>query len=697
MGRLHGLTTAAPRSRVAALSALLTALFAALPGPGCGQGPPLPDPDPGLMGLELLDVQPPLIVPGSDLVLSGRGFPGPGDGAPSLRLQGRFLPATGGERELDVRLRAIYDDAQRLRVPATADLFAALGSIEGRIEADAAVVIDSAVDLRKYETAARPVRIDVRRVLVPRLSAVAAEGNAARVHPNDWIVARGDGLLLGGGEGRTVAVLSGCFLPDGVTGDCSLSGQRVVNVEVPARTTGAMDRTSVAFPYSPLIHGIKPGRFSGTVSLKNEEPGGGVTRSAPRPLQVTQVRPEVREFSPSAASLGQYVEIRGAGFIGGAPGQATLVRLSGVYVPEGETRMAPVDLDMVVEYLPRYPEGPVGRYVLDENDALGRALEAGGGLRRAAGRFTGTATPILRLGKDSVTGDAAKVSLELLHVKQVVVVSFLPSYLDTLRLFGLRAVDNAVRARVLEVARRDYGGVNIEFREAGAPVTDFALYSQVDISGADPNGLGFLGYDNTPGRDVQNQRLYDRIGGVNAVTQSDGSPGFGGIFAEQFLGFSAHPGRVEKLQVPEADAALFDSVFDPVRNDVGGTAAQIAEARGLPALSDGRSCPAPAADRPRQVACAVFVLGSLIGSTLTHEVGHSLGLANPTSMGGSYHDNGMVPGRLMNPGSLRPFAERAELGSGPAVFCDTEYDYLRLVLKGAPDAPPPISRPPCLE
>ena len=218
-----------------------------------------------------------------------------------------------------------------------------------------------------------------------------------------------------------------------------------------------------------------------------------------------------------------------------------------------------------------------------------------------------------------------------------------------------------------------------------------------EIAGSDPNGLGFLGYDNTPGRDVQNRRLYDRIGGVNAVTQTDGAPGFGGIFTEQFLGFSAHPGRVEKIQIGEADSALFDRIFDPVRPDAGGAPAQPTEVGRLPALSDGASCPAPSGDRPRQVACAIFVLGSLIGNTLTHEIGHSLGLANPNTMGGSYHDNGMVPGRLMNPGGQRPFGERAEVGRSPAVFCDTEYEYLRLVLKGAAQGPPPIARPSCQE
>ena len=43
-------------------------------------------------------------------------------------------------------------------------------------------------------------------------------------------------------------------------------------------------------------------------------------------------------------------------------------------------------------------------------------------------------------------------------------------------------------------------------------IADKALaMAEVDIEGPDPNALGLLGYDNTPGKDVGNQRLFDRI------------------------------------------------------------------------------------------------------------------------------------------------------------------------------------------
>jgi hypothetical protein len=106
-------------------------------------------------------------------------------------------------------------------------------------------------------------------------------------------------------------------------------------------------------------------------------------------------------------------------------------------------------------------------------------------------------------------------------------------------------------------------------------------------------------------------------------------------------------------------------------------------------------------DRPRAIACAIFVLGSLLGTTMTHELGHSLGLANPKNPNGSYHNNGNVAGRIMNPGGLRSFRERAELSPmGPSVFCDTDFEYLRKILRpldGSNDPTSGSTRPPCLE
>jgi hypothetical protein len=213
--------------------------------------------------------------------------------------------------------------------------------------------------------------------------------------------------------------------------------------------------------------------------------------------------------------------------------------------------------------------------------------------------------------------------------------------------------------------------VNIEFRSE--PPTDFALFSHVELHGADPNGQGLFGYDNTPGKDDGNIRLYDRLGGVNAQTQQDGYPGFGGVFVKSLFGFSLHPpSGIEPL--PGADP-VFDKIFDAFRADRGTIVTSSDLAGGIQVLTSGGGCPA-GDDRKAKLECAIFVLGNLIGGTLAHEIGHSLGLANPFAEG--FHNAGDAPNRLMDAGGDRPFLERAELmGLGPGMFCDEEYIYLR--------------------
>jgi hypothetical protein len=141
-----------------------------------------------------------------------------------------------------------------------------------------------------------------------------------------------------------------------------------------------------------------------------------------------------------------------------------------------------------------------------------------------------------------------------------------------------------------------------------------------------------------------------------------------------------------------ADPA-FDKIYDPLRPDQGGTAVTSEDlANGtIDELADGSTC--PGSDRRSQIACGVYVMGNLVGGTLAHEIGHSLGLAYP--YGDNFHDNGDRPNRLMDAGGDRPFLERAVLGGqGPGVFCDDEYSYLRMVLP-SPDPATTFTRPGC--
>jgi hypothetical protein len=662
---------------------------------GCAARPELAPLDPGLDAVVVEEVRPLILLPGTTLQLVGRDLPLPSAGSARLRLRGRATSASDGggarTRDVDVTLPARPVSSTRLEAPIDRAAFSLLGGA-GRLDGEATLILDAARDGALHATRPIPIALELADALTPAVTAL--EGGVRRT--NDVLVVEGDGFLLGDREGETVVVLDGCFLPDGVAPPCDghAGGRAILGVELPARPIAPGDRRRAAARLVPELFGLAPGAFNGRARVENRLAAGEVRAAPERPLAITMVRPRVTSVSPGAASLGQIVTLGGGGFIGGVgrDDEVTLVRLRGTFRADGAgtTGATPPALSVDLTLVPRVvlPDGEPARleYVLDESDALGRRVD----LRNTTGRFSGTLTPVVRQGTREVIGDPATVALEIAPLRQVVWVRFLPSYLDGLRRFGLAAAEAAIRARVLEVARRDFAGLNLELRVEQP--TDFSVYSEVEIAGPDPNGLGLLGYDNTTGKDVGNLRLFDRIGGVNATTQADGFPGYGGIFVDQFLGFSTHP-PAEIAALPETDAR-FDALFDGLRPDRGGRPVTAREAAELTPRSDGAGCPARPGERAEVVSCAVFVLANLIGSTLTHELGHSLGLADPT--GELFHDPGDAPNRLMDAGDARPFGERAELdGEGPALFCDEEYAYLRRLLPGRGLVVPQLARPSC--
>ncbi|MEO8707113.1 MAG: hypothetical protein ABI867_44210, partial [Kofleriaceae bacterium] len=440
-----------------------------------------------------------------------------------------------------------------------------------------------------------------------------------------------------------------------------------------------LSRDKATFAFAPKIAGIKPGTFTGRVTVVNQQPALAESAADPVDVSYDLVTAQIFDVDPPAASLGQYVFVHGGGFVGGEAGALTELELSGTFNRTGQNP-APISMTLIPEFV----EGRVVRYVINTDDELGQSLD----LRQDTGKFTGTLTPIVSYQSDRVRGVSLQASFEIAPVKQIVYLQFQPSYVEGLRDFGLRAVENKIRDRIIEVCKRTYAGINIEFRTE--PPTDFALFENVELVGVDPNGTGLFGYDNSPGKDNGNLRLYDRLGGVNALTQQDGYPGFGGVFVRSLMGFSKHPGSLA-TEVPGSDP-LFDQIFDPFRPDVDGDQVTSADLAGeLPKITDGAQC--PGGDRKTRVACSIYVLGNLIGGTLSHEIGHSLGLANPYMEG--FHNAGDAPARLMDAGGDRPFLERAELmGVAPGEFCDDEYAYLRSILPTA-EAESTVERPGC--
>ncbi len=652
--------------RLAALLLLLVLVHACGSDPKEDRGPRT------VTDLSVAGLYPSKLVPGSRLVVVG-SF---GDVVqPLVELTGTFAG-----QEVKLVLPAELTPAGRVELDWKGGAGVGLPAAEGDFQGQVRVLAVGPVDGRTHQSLPRDVSFGIASTLQPKFFGVF-EGS---IFVNDWITVEGGDFLLGGNEGRSVAILEGCFTKQGEAGCTPIS-----DVEITMRPRAEFSREQAEFAFAPKIAGIERGTFTGSVRLRNDLTQGGATLETKQiPVDYALLEPVIFSFSPAVASLGQYVLIDGGGFIG--PDalveddtlSVSTVRLAGTFTPTGAPAGSPVQVDLVAEYL----EGQHARYVLNEQDSLGNLVD----LRTVTGQFVGSATPIHTYGTVTVQGSPTSVSLGIAPVKQVVEVSFLPSYVESLRHFGLRAVDSRVRSRVFEVLRRDYAGVNLEFREQTPE--DFALYALVELGGADPNGFGLLGYDNTPGKDKGNLRLSDRIGGVNAKTiQETGQPGYGGVFVESLFGFSEKPGKfADKL---DAADPMFDQIFDPFRPDRGGTpvlAEDLAELT-IPVLTESWSCPSK--DRSERIACAVWVLGSLIGTTTSHEVAHSLGLADPD--GESFHNPGDEPNRLMNGGSARPFRERAELADqGPGVFCDEEFVYLQKILPtGQPDPLP--ARPGC--
>ena len=620
-------------------------------------------PDPGLEGLALASVKPGTIVPGTNIAIGGESFVDDQWGATTLHLVG-----TAGGNDVDVHWPAKFVDFGAMTVAITGSNLDEVGG-DGEFKGKATIDVDAVSDGNTYSTDPLSVDLFFANSLTP-----VASGVVDGVHfVNDEIEVDGAGFLLGGNEGTTVARVTGCFQPD-AGGSC----QPVASQDIPMLALAPLSREKAAFPFSPKIAGIDAGQFVGKVTVVNKQTAQAEVAAAPVATTYTLVTSQIFSVDPPAASLGQYVFVHGGGFVGGEANSVTQIELVGTFNKTGRN---PAQITMYL--IPEWVEGKLVRYVLNTDDTLGKALD----LRHDTGHFTGTMTPIVSYAADTVRGVGKSVAFDIAPVKQVVYLHFQPSYVEELRDFGMRAVDSKIRDRILKVCNRAYEGVNIEFRQD--PITDFALYENVELVGVDPNNMGLFGYDNSPGKDNGNLRLYDQLGGVNATTQADGYPGYGGVFVRSLMGFSKHPGAFGEV-TPGADDG-FDQIFDPFRSDLGGSPVIANDVVGVTVPVDGSAC--PSGQRTKQIGCAVFVLGNLIGGTLAHEIWHSLGLANPYADG--FHDAGDAANRLMDAGGDRPYLERAELGGqGPGVFCDDEYDYLRMVMPSSVP-PPAITRPGC--
>jgi len=498
-----------------------------------------------------------------------------------------------------------------------------------------------------------PVSIDVVSELTPVATQLRTRFEMTNAtlegtwYPGDELVISGSGFLLQG-EGPTIVQLRGSFE--------SLTPPETLPLDV-VLPLNAARRDELSFTLTPDLLGVRPGTFRGELVISNESLAGATTGSGLEDLERRLEPPRIETVSPPLAARGQNIVVSGRGFLPTDPfyESTTLIRLEGAFTTLQTSQELLLEGPTALALFPDLFESNTAmKYILRVTQTPGGELE---GLGLIAGSFVGRISPMIISGAETILGEGIDLSLTIALQRQVVFVKFLPGFSTTVAEMGLELREGDIRRRILDVCARDYAGVNIEFRDQRP--TDFAEYSLIEVGGADPNGQGLFGLDNTAGKDVGNLRFNDIIGGANADTAEQGYFAFGGVFVRSFFQLSPTLGREANLPIA---SSRFDDIFAPFMPSLGGVPAEPIAAATRRALADK----------------AVAVLGNVVGNTVVHEIGHSLGLTN---IDGEYHNLGDNPGWIMDSGNFRPFAERAEIdGENGAVFAPFDRDYLQRIL-----------------
>jgi hypothetical protein len=280
------------------------------------------------------------------------------------------------------------------------------------------------------------------------------------------------------------------------------------------------------------------------------------------------------------------------------------------------------------------------------------------GLGYVPAHLSGVWTPWIIYSEKIEKGFSIKKEIVIQPQLQVVYIKYLPGFENALEKFGLGEMSSMIKERILEVVKNDYNEISIDFRTEKPE--DFIEYSKIDVGGTDPNKAGLLGLDNTSGKDTGNLVFDDVIGGYNAESEEEGYFAYGGVFVESILMFSQ-----TLMEVPaELASAAFDEIFSPFLPQLGGIPVKSGEY--------------PGSARDEAIAGASKTLGNLIADTITHEIGHSLGLASDQ---GEFHNIGDNPGWIMDAGTYRPFEERSQLpGAYKRIFAPHDLNYLKKIL-----------------
>lgn len=480
------------------------------------------------------------------------------------------------------------------------------------------------------------------------------------VYPGERLEISGEGFLRPE-EGKTWAVVDA----GRVTFDDD-SSRTVANARVAVEWDGS--RHQALLPVSPAIFGVRTGEFSGSLRFENELDTGELFEGTQQPNFVARLnRPRIEGLSPDRGSRGQKITITGRGFVEPAEDTSagTYFSLVGVLSPAAGGPGIVIDADPIIISPYRVLDNRTVEQ--DVSYSVNPATRSITGLGAVPGRFEGTITPYIYRGAEEQAGEPWDGTFEVLPTRQVVHVKYLPGFSQALQRYGLGIVEEEIRARVLEVLRRDYQGANVVITDEEPE--DFIEFTTIEVGGPDPSGLLNFGYDNSfndGGKDVGNLYLSDYLGGVNRHSADAGYLPFGGVFIESFIAFSPtlYPDNF-------GTSSEFDVVLEGFMPALGGS----------PIAADEW----PQGDRVVAIGNAINLMGNLTGHTASHEVGHALGLAHfPMTVENfdeRFHNDPPGPNLIMDAGSDRPFNERAEInGAGPATFSDENLSYLQQIL-----------------
>ncbi len=598
--------------------------------------------------VQLESFSPATILPGTRLVITGSNFRSTDTLA--VHLIGTVTGANG-DRRLDLTLAPTLDSGTLLFAeigPGLLEASGGPGSFTGRLEVD--VTRDG-----RSTTSGLAASLELAETLEPALRRASTE----ILYFGDTLTLESSRLLLGGAEGVTEVALSGRFRPDG--GTAETVPETLLDVSVSSRDAAAYLHLDKPF-------GLRTGAFEGTLTPRNRHRSGALVEGRPLEVSWLVLPSSIVSMGGGEASREQRLPLGGRGLYANARGDfSMLLRFAGSFTREGgETRPFEAELPLKVLSSDR-------AWLVLHPKVVGGALE---GLGAEPGRFSGTMTPVLVHGDARHAGAVRTGTFDVLPTRQLVLLKFTPQFTEALRLFGLRNVEAPLRERIREVVQRDYAGFNIEVRTETP--ADFEQFTTLELTGDDPNDADLFGLDNTDGKDVGNLRLNDYVGGTNPGQLEAGAYAYGGVFIASFLRFSPNVCRKLENGIPVYKAcrdgsqfplktSRFDAVFGPFAPLLGGSEAKAEELAGGP--------------RREALLEAVRVLGNLAGNTVTHELGHSLGLAQELGVD-EFHNSGDVPGLIMNPGGARMFEERAELdGQGPAVWADGDRAYLEVILR----------------